>query len=134
MEVTIRGSDVQPLNLSTQEYYSKMDKRLLSVDPITKVMTWFSYDDSTDETIVSYTGGDAKEKADASQKLQNDADYTKKGIKNEFVHYAHISDEQLLRWHCQGVNIRDTKELFKMVNKPEYSKLKTTTLMHKPKG
>lgn len=111
-----------------------MDKRVLEVDPITKIITWFSYDDETDTTIISYTGGDAKEKAEHSQRLQNDEEYTKKGLKNDMVHYAHISDEQLLRWHCMGVDIKDTKELFRMVNKPEYRKLKTTNLIHRPKG
>lgn len=111
-----------------------MDKRVLDFDPITKICTWFSYDDTSDTTTISYTGGLSKEKADLSQKLQNDTEYTKKGLKKEAVHYAHISDDQLLRWHCQGINIKDTKTLFAMVNKPEYSKLKTTTLVHKPRG
>lgn len=111
-----------------------MDKRILSVDPITKVITWFDYDHDNDTTIISYSGGTAKEDADASHKLQNDESYTKQGLKNEMVHYAHISDEQLLRWHCEGVDIRDTTALFQMVNKPEYRNLKTTTIMHRPKG
>lgn len=110
-----------------------MTKRLLEVDPITKVASWFEYDETTDKTTISYTGGDAAEKAEISQKLQNDADYTKQGLKKEFVHYAHISDAQLLRWHCEGIDIKDTKQLFAMVNKPEYQKLKTTNLVHKAK-
>jgi len=111
-----------------------MEKRVLEVDPITKIITWFSYDDATDTTYISYTGGDAKEKAEHSKALKNNEEYTRKGMKNDMVHYAHISDEMLLRWHCMGINIRDKKELFRMVDKPEYSNLKTTTLVHKPKG
>jgi hypothetical protein len=111
-----------------------MDKRVLDYDPLSKVCTWFEYNDATDETTISYTGGDAKEKSETSQMLQNDENYTRQGMKNEFVHYAHISDAQLLRWHCEGIDIKDHKQLFAMVNKPEYRKLKTTTLVHKPKG
>jgi hypothetical protein len=110
-----------------------MTKRVLEVDPLTKIVTWFEYNDATDETTISYTGGDALEKAEVSQRLQNDDAYTRKGLKNEFVHYAHISDAQLLRWHCEGIDIKDTKQLFAMVNKPEYQKLKTTSLVHKAK-
>jgi hypothetical protein len=111
-----------------------MDKRVLDYDPLSKVITWFAYDDDTDTTYIEYTGGDARQKAEQSQTLQNDENYTKIGLKNSMVHYAHISDEQLLRWHCMGIDIKDKSELFRMVNKPEYSKLKTTTLVHKPKG
>lgn len=111
-----------------------MDKRLLDYDPVTNICSWFTYDDATDETTISYTGGLAKQQAEVSQALKNDDAYTRKGMKNDMVHYAHITDDMLIRWHCMGINIKDTKELFRMVNKPEYAKLKTTNIVHKPKG
>jgi hypothetical protein len=45
--------------------------------------------------------------------------------------YAHIPDSVLVTWKSMGVDINDSKELFRMVNKPEYSYLKTTTKFHK---
>lgn len=111
-----------------------MAKQFFNYDPDTNITTWHEYFADTDETILSYTGGFAKSEAEASQTLKNDEDYTRKGMKKDMVHYAHISDEQLLKWHIEGINIKDTSELFRMVNKPEFSKLKTTTIYHKPKG
>lgn len=111
-----------------------MTKRLLSYDDFTKISTWFNYDDAKDETTLSYTGGDVEKHVEASRSLQDDEEYTRKGMKNEVLHYAHIPPSILMRWAIQGVNVDDHNALFAMVNKPEYAYLKTTTLYHKAKA
>ena len=111
-----------------------MSKRLLDIDPVTKIASWFEYDDLTDDTTISYTGGDLDAQVEASKDLQNDDEYTRKGMKNDALHYAHIPDMILLKWKFEGVDITNKKELFRKVNEPEYSYLKTTKLVHKAKG
>lgn len=110
-----------------------MARRLLDYDPFTGLTQYFHYDELTDETHIE-TVQDATRlnaEVDASRSLQNDDDYTKKGLKDEMLHYAHIPSGVLMDWFTKGVNINDQKELIKMVNKPEYSYLKTTRLIHK---
>ena len=110
-----------------------MEKRLFDVDKYAGTKTWFHYDDQTDtsylETIHDKSVTNAGLKM--AQELRNDESYTKKGIKNEALHYAWIPDELLLKWHVEGINIHDVKSLIKQVNKPEYAYLKTTNLVHR---
>jgi hypothetical protein len=108
-----------------------MTKRLLSYDDFTKISTWFNYDPLTDETTLSYTGGDTENHVEASKSLQNDESYTRNGMKNEMLHYAHIPPSILMKWAILGVDVDDQQALFAMVNKPEYAYLKTTNMVHK---
>lgn len=110
-----------------------MDKRFLDYDPFTGLAQYIHYDAATDETHIE-TVQDAtrlNNEVDASKSLQNDDDYTKAGLKNEMLHYAHIPAGVLMNWFALGIDINDRKTLIKMVNKPEYSYLKTTRLLHK---
>lgn len=104
-------------------------KRLLDFDPLSGMSTFHEYKSGTDETIIS-TSQDVEANLEWSRGLQKDDDYSKKGIKKEFWHYGHIPSEILHKWLVEGVDINDTKALFKKVNSPEYSYLKTTTKKH----
>lgn len=106
-----------------------MGRRLLEYDPFSGISTYFHYDESTDETHLE-TVGDATAEVEASTSLRNDTDYTRKGMKNDMLHYGHVPDVVLMKWHSMGVDIKDVKELIKMINKPEWRYLKTTTLNH----
>jgi hypothetical protein len=110
-----------------------MQKRFLDYDPFTGLIQHIHYDDLTDETHIETTQDSQRLNAevDASKSLQNDEDYTKQGMKNEMLHYAHIPSGILMEWFAMGVDIKDRKELIKMVNKPEYAYLKTTNLVHR---
>lgn len=107
-----------------------MEKRLLDYDPITGVTQYFHFDELTNETHIE-TVQDASREVEQSRALQNDDDYTRRGMKNDMLHYAHIPDGVLMQWFGMGIDIKDRKELIKMVNKPEWSYLKTTRMMHK---
>lgn len=110
-----------------------MSRRFLEHDPYTGLTQYFHYDELTDETHIETVQDSAQlnKEIDASRDLQNDDDYTRKGMKAEMLHYAHIPAGVLMNWHAQGIDINDRKTLIKMVNKPEYSYLKTTRLQHK---
>lgn len=110
-----------------------MSRRLLDYDKFTGMTQYFHYDDLTDETHIETVQDSAQlnKEVDASRSLQNDEDYTRNGMKNDMLHYAHIPSGVLMEWHAQGIDIKDRKELIKMVNKPEYAYLKTTNLVHR---
>jgi len=110
-----------------------MTRRLLEHDKFSGVTTYFHYDELTDTTRLEHVG-DVSAELEASKQLQNDEDYTRKCMKNDSLHYAHIPDAVLLQWHGQGIDIRDQKALFAMVDKPEWSYLKTTKMKHRAKS
>lgn len=110
-----------------------MEKRLLSVDQMTGLMTWHSYDALTDETVISYTA-DSTPILERNKLMANDADYSKQGIKQEFWHYATIPVEVQMDWLInRGVdiyNMEHNKRVSELLNDPDYRYLKTTTMNH----
>lgn len=107
------------------------NKRILDYDPINGITTYFSsHGKNLDDWTFEYKFDDISHEVDASRSLQNDDDHWKKGVKQGMVHYAHIPNSLLLKWHCEGVNINDQKELFKKVNDREYSYLKCADKIH----
>lgn len=103
--------------------------RFLDKDPFTGLTTWFEYDSLTDTTTL-YTEGETEGNVEWSKALQNDEDYSKKGMKKEFWHYAHIPAALLHKWMAEGLDINDSKALFAKVNHPDFAYLKTTTKKH----
>jgi|SRR5678815_913703 len=67
---------------------------------------------------------------EASKALSKNDAHWDKGVKNGWLHYAHIPDAILFLWHTMGVNINEPEELFKMVNKPEWAYWKLTEKKH----
>ena len=92
-------------------------------------MRWVEYDPLTKELHEGATA-DTSANLEFSRGLQNDEDYWKQGVKNEMAHYAHIPNILLEQWMRMGVDVNDTDALIAMVNKPEYSYLRTTTKRH----
>lgn len=111
-----------------------MSKRILDFDPLTGVTNVFEYNSLTDvTTLMGYQ--DVEPILEMNNQLRNDADYSKKGIKNEMWHYAKIPNivqEALLR---KGINMdnKDHAKKFFQVLESEYPYLKTTTKVHKPR-
>jgi hypothetical protein len=104
-------------------------ERFFDYDPFTGVRTYFSSETGDDWTF-TYKYDPVTYELDASRELAKDPDHWKDGVKDGWVHYAHIPDQVLHQWAIQGVNITDPKELLKMVNKPEFSDLKNTKKNH----
>ena len=101
----------------------------LGYDPISGMKRWMDHDPDTDITT-EYAEQDVSTALDVTNDLRNDEDYWKRGVKNEFAHYASIPAILIEDWLKKGVNINEPKELVKMVNKPEYAYLRTTTKRH----
>jgi hypothetical protein len=100
-------------------------ERLLDYDPYSDVKTFFSADGKYGERFaIRQEFGDVSPEVDASRELQKDDDHWKKGVKNGWLHAAHIPDSILLQWHAMGVNINEPKELLRMVQRPEYHYLR----------
>ena len=95
-----------------------MSKRLLDYDPLT-------------DTTTEYSEQDISHEVEASKQMQNDPEVWKQGVKDEFAFYGHIPAILLEKWAIEGVDINDTAALFRMINKPEYAYLKTTTARHR---
>jgi hypothetical protein len=100
------------------------------------VKTWFHYDLNNAKHAEERTWAletefsDFSHEVEASKELQKDPGHWKEGVKNDMVHYAHIPDAILMQWHSMGVNINDQRELFRMVNRPEWRYLKCTEKIH----
>lgn len=114
-----------------------MNKRLLSTDPVTGLMTWHEYDAQTDEMTISYSA-DSQPILENNKSLQNENDFSKKGIKQDFWMYASIPVGVQLDWLInKGVDVNNkdhAKKMFALLNDPDYKYLKTTAGYHRPKG
>lgn len=108
-----------------------LQERLIEDDGVKK--TYFSVGPEGDWQY-RYEFYPVTAEVEASKYLQNDPDHWKNGVEQEIVHYAHVPDGLLFKWHCEGVDIKDTKELFKRVNSPDYSYLKCVDKIHVAKG
>lgn len=96
-------------------------ERLLSYDRANGVKTFFSSGGKGDENwAIRHEFEDVSPEVDASRELQKDDNHWKDGVKKEWIHAAHIPDAILLKWHVDGVDINDPKELLRMAQRPEW--------------
>ncbi|HEY6021530.1 MAG TPA: hypothetical protein VIY48_17000, partial [Candidatus Paceibacterota bacterium] len=100
-----------------------MSKRLIEFDPETGVSTYSDYNELEDSLTITKSQ-DVEVFLDHSKSLQNDEDYTRKGIKGEMWHYAMIPNIIIEKWLLEdGFDIFDKnneKALFRRLNSPEY--------------
>lgn len=113
-----------------------MAKRLLDIDPISGLATYHDYDRINERNVITYEQ-DTQNAIDFAESRANDDSYTRHGIKNEMVHYAHIPDIVLLKMKFEdGVDPFDPnngKKVFDLVNS-KYKRLKTANIVHRPKA
>ena len=97
-------------------------------------MTWHSYDEQTDETIISYTA-DSTPILEQNKSIANDTDISKQGIKDGFWLYASIPVEVQLQWLINdGIDVYNKHHgprISQKLEDPDYRYLKTTHLHHK---
>jgi hypothetical protein len=109
-------------------------KRIIDYNPLTGITTFFDYDHGSDTTIVG-SEQDVSHLLEQNKALQNDAEYTKKGIKEGWWHYASYPAIIIEKWLNEyGVNVFDKdhqKKVLELTNRPEYRYLKTTAKMHR---
>ena len=111
--------------------------KLLDFNPFNGIETIFHWDNQKEQFQLEYKHRDVEPQLDASKALANDSDYTAKGMKRGWLHYAHIPDIVILKWKYEkGVDIYNPnhqKKIYQLLNDPEYRSLKTTTMFHEPK-
>ena len=106
-----------------------MTWRLIDRDPYSGIVTWWRWD-ALENKAEWKRVQDVEPSLEFAKSLAKDEQYSKDGIKSEMWHYAHIPNMVLEQWHTMGVDINEPKELTRMVNKPEWSYLKTTAGQH----
>ena len=113
-----------------------MDKRLLSYDPISGLYTYHSYDHENETTYISY-GVEPKSTElilDINQKIANEPEFTKEGIKEGWWFYASIPVELQVKWLIEeGIDIwkkEDWPRVKAKINDRDFSKVKTTYGRH----
>lgn len=106
-------------------------KKLLDYDAQTGITSTFEREESTGVVHVAQSA-DVQGALDYAKSLANDDDYTKKGIKNEMWHYAHVPAIVLEQLYRRGINPFEpgtTKAIIKIINE-DYPHLKTTHKHH----
>lgn len=111
-----------------------MTKRVLDYDPWSGITTTFDFDHSSNTTIIG-SEQNVDSLLDLNKALANDEDYSKKGIKDGWWHYASYPSIIIEKWLTEfGVNVFNKdhqKKVLELTNRPEYRYLKTTTKMHR---
>ncbi len=114
-----------------------MDRRFLSLDPLTGLETFHEYDEATDETRIIHVSNDTPF-IEQNKAMQNDADYSRNGIKQEFWRYASFPPGVQVKWLLEyGIDVwnRDHYDrITKKLEDPEWKYLKCTTAHHKLRG
>ena len=103
-----------------------MDKR---IDFDNGVVEETYYDPLTKELHVKRTT-DIEPILKRNLALRNDESSTKLGMKKGMWYYGSIPNIVLAQWIKEGVDVNDTNELIRMLNKPENQRYKTTTKRH----
>lgn len=110
--------------------------RHLDFDAFSGMETLFHYDELTDQTVIE-TRQDVSAALDACKELSN-LRAQQGGRVQSWEMYAHIPDIVQLKWFAEkGVKAWDKsheKEVWKLLNDPEYSRLKVANFYHRPKG
>lgn len=102
-------------------------KRLIDFDRFTGIETWHELKDG--KTHIYYVPTfDESASVDMCKAIAGDGDVWRRGVKEDWVPYAHIPNSLMLKWHIEeGVPLYDAYEYNKRANRPEYKALKLTT-------
>jgi len=108
-----------------------MTKRVVDYDPHTRITTTFDYIE--DGTVILGHEADVSPVLEQNKALQNFEDYSKKGIKDSWWHYATIPMIVIEKWKIEkGIDVFNkdhAKAVKRLLNDPEYRYLKTTAKM-----
>lgn len=111
-------------------------KYLLSEDYTTGVRKWFEGDGKGGFSLVTeqmFPIGNV----DMVQTLKEDSgdkrwnELIKSDSEVQLTHYAHIPGPVLARWAAQGIDLGNGLELMRMLNSPEYMRLRSVDKIHK---
>lgn len=107
-----------------------MNKRVLDHDAEAGVTTYHAYDDATDTTYIE-TVQNVAPFLERNRRLRNDPDYKRRGIKNEWMHFASIPISVQYQWlkefGVDTLNRDHWPKVKRLLQDPEWSYLRTTT-------
>jgi len=113
-----------------------MTKRLLDYNPLSGEKVWFEYGQHNDQMTITHEQ-DVSGILDYAHHKATNLDYTKKGIKEDWWHYAKVPNSIILEMKQKhGVdffNQNDARRVFKLLN-TEYKRFKTTEKQHNVKS
>ena len=111
-------------------------KRLLDYDRDTQVQTWFEHDELTDVSTI-HTVQDVEPFLEVAKTLRNDEDYTKKGMKKSFVHFAilpiMIQQKMIVEDGIDPLRKEHQQAAYRLIE-AKYPAFKVTNIRHRPKG
>lgn len=104
-----------------------MTKRLLEYDPLTKTTTWFESDGSGKNVRICQQQ-DVEEVLKYTKRLANDSSYKRKGIKEDWYHFATVPTtilhEILNKHHLRWDRKEDLPKIERILQR-DYKKLLT---------
>lgn len=112
-----------------------MSKRVLDHNPLSGETVWFEYEKHSDRMTITHSQEVTPNLALAHGLAVHD-DYSKRGMKNDMWHYAHVPNSVILEMKSKhGVDFfdkNDAKRVFQLLN-TEYKRFKTTDKHHAPR-
>ena len=114
-----------------------MAKRLIEYDAETRTEVWHEYDSINKTTTIAEIQ-DCEPILERNKAFRNHGktakglnEVARRGIKNDWMYVASIPNHIILKWKQEhGVDIfnkHQTKEMLKLLQRPEYSYLRTGT-------
>ena len=111
-----------------------MNKRVLDYDPLTGMTTSLHFQGDDMRIVHEQDASVVRGILDGNQRLANSWELTRKGVSKDMVHYARVPAAVIMEWRTKyGVDFYNPdhrKRVFELLNSREYSKLKTTTMVH----
>lgn len=102
-------------------------KRLIDIDPLTNTKTYHHYDHDTGITRIEEVQ-DVQRFLDQCKALANDGDYKRKGIKEDYYHFARVPNSVLLelmqKYHLDYRRKEDLAKIEQVLAR-DYKKLLT---------
>lgn len=110
-----------------------MISRFLDFDPFSGIEQTIHYDADTDTSIIENRYPDLDATMDACAELRNRPEYTRDGMKTEWLHLAHIPmaliDHLMHERHINVFDKNDEKKVLSLLH-DEFSRFKTTDMKH----
>ena len=109
-----------------------MTKRLLDFNPLTGEKVWFQYSEHDDQMAITHEQ-DVTPALEIAHYRATDGDYSRKGIKEDWWHYAKVPNTIILKMKLEdGVDFfdkNDARRMFQLLN-TKYKAFKMTSGNH----
>lgn len=107
-----------------------MGKRILDHDAFTGITTYHNYDHATKQTTIERVQN-IEPALDRNKELYNDSSYRQQGMKDSFLHVAHIPMIIIEKWKVEeGIDVFNPDHINRVrakLNSNEYKYLRTSS-------